>query len=146
MKKSLSFAAAVLLAFLAGCASGPKHSEVQASIPALKPDQGRIYFYRSGSMMGAAIQPEIMLNGTAVGESKPGGFFFVDTAPGPKEVATTSEVEKKLTFTLDRGQTRYVRTAISFGVAVGRVSPELVDNATGEKEIAETSYTGKPLR
>ena len=113
-------------------------------MPALKQNQGRIYFYRTSSMMGAAIQPSVLLNGKVVGESKPGGFFFVDAAPGSQEVSTTTEVEKKLTFKLDPGQTRYVRTSISFGVLAGRVQPELVDNGTGDKELRETSYIGTP--
>lgn len=146
MKSALSLSTAFSFALLAGCASGPKHSEIQASIPQPQPTDGRIFFYRSGSMFGAAIQPQIMLNGDAVGESKPGGFFFVDRARGPMEVSTTTEVEKKLTFTLDPGQTRYVRTVVGFGVVAGRVYPELVDNATGEKEIQEASYIGLPLK
>jgi len=100
-------------AVLTACASGPKMAEVQSSIPALKAGQGRIYFYRSNSMMGAAIQPAIKVNGEEVGSSKPGGFFFVDQAPGPKEVTTSTEVEKKLTFTLGAGDVRYVKTTIS---------------------------------
>ena len=135
-----------VIAFLLGaCASGPKMSDVASSIPSLRSDEGRIYFYRSNSMLGAAIQPSIYLDGQVVGSSKPGGFFFVDAKPGPKEVATTTEVEKKLTFTLDRGQTRYVRTAISMGVLAGRVQPELVDEATGASELKEMSYIGTPL-
>ena len=132
-------------ALLAACASGPKHAEVQSSIPALKASEGRLYVYRSGSMMGAAIQPNVVINGKVAGESKPGGFFFVDLPPGTVEVSTSTEVEKKLTLTLDAGQTRYVRTTVGFGLMVGRVYPELVDNAQGAKEITETSYTGKPL-
>jgi hypothetical protein len=93
-------------------------------------------------MLGAAIQPNIMLNGKVVGESKPGGFFYVDDAAGAKEVSTSTEVERKLTFTLEPGQTRYVRTAAGFGLVVYRIYPELVDNATAEKEIQETSYVG----
>jgi hypothetical protein len=80
-----------------------------------------------------------------VGDSKPGGFFFVDLPPGNVEVSTTTEVEKKATFTLERGQTRYVRTSPSFGILVGRIVPELVDTATGESELREMSYIGKPL-
>ena len=132
--------------FVSACASGPKFSEIQTSIPLLKSDQGRIYFFRSSSMFGAAIQPSILLNGAVVGDSQPGGFFFVDQAPGAKEVSTSTEVEKKLTFTLEPGQTRYVRTVIGFGIVAGRVYPELVDNATGEKEIADAGYIGKPLK
>jgi hypothetical protein len=138
-------AVVVLAGMLAACASGPKLAEMKSSIPEVKPTEGRVYFYRAGSMMGAAIQPNILVNGKVVGESKPGGFFFVDLAPGAVEVSTSTEVEKKLTFTLDPAQTRYVRTVIGFGLLVGRVYPELVDTAEGAKALADTSYIGKPL-
>lgn len=132
-------------ALLAACASGPKHAEIQASIPAVKAGEGRLYVYRESSMMGAAIQPNVLVNGKVVGTSKPGGFFFVDLPPGAVEVSTSTEVEKKLSLTLDAGQTRYVRTVIGFGLLVGRVYPELVDNAAGAKALADTSYIGAPL-
>jgi hypothetical protein len=132
-------------ALLAACASGPKHAEIQSSIPAMKAGEGRLYVYRESSMLGAAIQPSVLVNGKVAGQSKPGGFFFVDLAPGSVEVSTSTEVEKKLSLTLDAGQTRYVRTVIGFGLLVGRVYPELVDNAAGAKAVAETSYIGAPL-
>jgi hypothetical protein len=146
--KNKSSQSAILVAsavLLAACATGPKHSEVASTIPALKAGEGRVYLYRSNSMVGAAIQPSILVNGKVVGDSKPGGFFFVDLPPGNVEVSTTTEVEKKATFTLERGQTRYVRTSPSFGILVGRIVPELVDTATGESELREMSYIGKPL-
>lgn len=141
----LGLTVAVVLS-LAACASGPKMAEVKSSIPAVAAEQGRVYFYRSASMMGAALQPKIQLNGTPVGESVPGGFFFIDQTPGNISVTTATEVEKALTFTLTGGQTRYVRTTVGFGLMVGRVYPELVDNETAEKELADLSYTGKPLK
>lgn len=61
------------------------------------------------------------------------------------EVSTATEVEKKLTFMLEAGQTRYVRTVIGLGVIAGRAYPELVDNATAEKEMADSSYFGTAL-
>jgi Protein of unknown function (DUF2846) len=145
MKSLYSVILLLATALLTACASGPKMMEVQSSIPALQANEGRVFFYRSGSMMGAAIQPNILVNGKVAGESKPGGFFFVTSAPGPMEVAVSTEVEKKLTFTLEAGQTRYVRTKIGFGVIAGRVYPELVDPAEATKELAETSYIGTPL-
>lgn len=134
-----------MAALLGACASGPKHAEIQSSIPAMKAGEGRLYVYRESSMMGAAIQPSVLVNGKVAGQSKPGGFFFVDLPPGSVEVSTSTEVEKKLSLTLDAGQTRYVRTVIGFGLLVGRVYPELVDNAAGAKAVAETSYIGAPL-
>ena len=94
------FLLVALSILLSACATGPKLAEIKSNIPLLSSDKGRIYFYRSSSMVGSAIQPSILLNGKVVGTSKPGGFFFVDEIPGPIEVATTTEVEKKLTFTL----------------------------------------------
>jgi hypothetical protein len=131
---------------IAGCASGPKHSELASAIPALKAGEGRIYFYRSNSMLGAAVQPSVSLNGNVVGDSKPGGFFFVDAKAGPMEVTTATEVEKKLTFTLEPRQTRYVRTVIGMGVFMGRVYPELVDPTEGEAELRQMSYIGSALK
>jgi hypothetical protein len=71
-----------------------------------------------------------------------GGFFYVDRPAGSYEVVTSTEVERKLSFTLDKGQTRYVRLEVSMGFFVGHVYPELVEPDVGAKEIQETSYTG----
>jgi hypothetical protein len=131
-----------LAVVLTGCASGIKHKDMQASIPALQADKGRIYFYRNASMLGAALQPNILLDGKVVGESRPGGFFFVDSSAGNHEVSASTEVEKKLTFTLDKGEVKYVKTSPSFGVMVGRIVPELVTAAEAEKELADLSFTG----
>lgn len=131
-----------LAVVLTGCASGVKHKDMQASIPAIKADSGRIFFYRSSSMFGAAIQPNILLDGKVVGESQPGGFFFVDSSVGNHEVSTSTEVEKKVTFTLAKGEVKYVKTSVSFGALVGRIIPELVNAAEGEKELADLSFTG----
>lgn len=145
MRSFRPYALLLLALLLSACATGPKFGETQSAIPTLKAEQGRIYFYRVASMVGAALQPTIYLNGLPVGDSKPGGFFFVDQAPGAQNVSTATEVEKKLTITLDAGQTRYIRTTTGLGLFVGRVYPELVDDATAQREIYDTSYTGGPL-
>ena len=127
---------------ISGCATGPTYSTVRDTIPVVPTDKGRIYFYRSGSPFGAAVQPSILLNGMNVGNSVPGGVFFKDVKTGNYEVATSTEVERKLTFTIAAGQVRYVKTTIGIGFFVGRVYPELVDRETGTKEIQDLSYTG----
>lgn len=134
---------AALLA--AGCASGPKFSEIASSIPTLKAAEGRIYFYRT-SMLGAAIQPTINLNGVAVGTSRPGGFFFVDRSPGNYEIVMASEVERKVTFVLTTGEHKYIRTSVGMGFFVGRPQAELVSAEEGHKEVSELSYTGEALK
>src|SRR3990172_903452 len=131
-----------VFALLAGCAAtGVKYTEMKASVPALKPGEGRIYFYRSASMVGAAIQPEIKLNGVTVGSSVPGGVFFVDRPAGNYEASAATEVERKLTFTLATGETKYVRTYPSFGVMVGRINFELLNAAVAEAQLAPLSHT-----
>jgi hypothetical protein len=125
---------------LAACASGPKYADMKSSIPVAASGQGRIYFYRASSMFGAAIQPSIMLNGEAVGSSQPGGFFYVDRAPGNYEVSCSTEVERKASFVLEAGQERYVKTSIGMGAFVGHAIPELVDAAEGMKAIQTLHY------
>ena len=141
--KKLSRAILVLAISMlaAGCASGPKFSEVSPSLSKLSPDSGRIFIYRT-AVLGAAVQPDIRLNGGVVGSAVPQGFFYLDRAPGNYEIETSTEVDRKLSFILEKGQTRYVRLNISMGFFVGHVYPELVENREGEAEIQECSYTG----
>ena len=132
----------VIALLMGGCASsGPKLTEIQTTMTPLAADQGRIYFYRSSSMFGAAIQPDIRLNGEVVGSSKPGGFFYRDVKGGNQTVSTSTEVERQLTFTIAAKEVRYVRTSPSFGLLVGRVQPELVPSEEAEKELADLHYT-----
>jgi hypothetical protein len=135
--------AALLL--LSGCATGPKYTEVISTIPALAPSQGRIYFYRP-SALGTAVQPDINLNGQKVGTAKPHGFYFVDRAPGNYEVSAATETEKKLTFTLEPRQERFVRLKIQMGLLVGRIVPELVDKTEAEGELRDLSFIAEPLK
>jgi outer membrane murein-binding lipoprotein Lpp len=136
------FAAAVLAALVSGCASGVKYSEMASSIPTLNANQGRIYFLRSASMFGAAIQPEIRLNEKVVGKSQPGGFFYVDRPAGQYSAACSTETDKTLSFSLDAGETKYVRTTPSFGLAVGRINPTLETPELAAKELPDLSFTG----
>jgi len=136
------FAGIAVTSLMAGCASGVKHSEMASSIPSLKSGEGRVYFMRSASMFGAAIQPDIRLNGQVVGESKPGGFFFVDRPAGKYVASAATETEKTLSFVLDSGETKYVRSSPSFGLMVGRVVLELETPEKAKEELGSLSYTG----
>jgi hypothetical protein len=144
MKRGMLFSTwvAVLITAATGCASGPRFNDLQAAIPPLGAEQGRIFFYRPAGMAGAAIQPEIRLNGDVVGRSQPNGFFFVDRYPGSMRVLTETEVENAIEFVLDAGQTRYVETSVSMGFLVGRVTPKLIDPAQGALDVQNLVYTG----
>ena len=138
----VSVFAAVLL--VAGCASGPKYSEVAARTPALKGGEGRIYFYRESSMLGAALQPDIKLNGAVVGSSKPGGYFYVDRPAGSYVASASTETEKTASFTLDAGETKYLKSSPSFGIVVGRIVITIESPEKAKLELASLSNTGAP--
>ena len=128
-----------VIACLAGCASGPKYNDAVLELPAIPAGMERIWFYRT-AVVGAAVQPNVYLNGEAVGTAAPKGFFFADRPPGDYTVTTTTELEKKLTFKLEKGQPRYVRLDISMGLFVGHVYPVLVDDNEAREELSSTSY------
>jgi hypothetical protein len=142
MKDMLRALATILLTvFVFGCATGPKFSEVSSSIGTAPEDKGRIYLYRT-AVVGAAVRPQVRLNGEVVGTAVPKGFFYVDREPGNYTIETSTEVDRRLSLVLEKAQTRYVRLNISIGFFVGHVYPELVENEVGEKEIQGCSYTG----
>lgn len=134
----------LLLTVLSGCATGPKYTEVASSFDTLESGKGRIFIYRPSSF-GAAIQPKVRLDGEVVGKAKPKGFFFIDRAPGEYEIATSTEVERSLSLTLDEGETRYVRLSVSMGFMVGHVYPELVEPSEAQEEIKALSYIDSPV-
>ena len=100
-----------------------------------------MYFYRT-TALGAGVQPAVKLNGEKIGTAKPQGFFYADRPAGNYEIETSTEVKRRLSLTLDKSQTRYVRLNMAMGFFVGHVYPELVDDQTGEKEIRGCKYTG----
>jgi len=140
--KGVLLAAGTAAWLVSGCASGPSFQDVQQAMPPLRAGEGRIFFLRSASMMGAAIQPELRIDEEVVGRSRPGGFFFVDRKPGSFVASATTEVETTLSFRLAAGETKYLRTSIDFGLFAGHVvlREEYPDGARAE--LASLAYTG----
>lgn len=126
MNRRLAIGAIAACVFPAGCATtGPTFQQVNAAEPTLKAGEGRVYFFRPPSMIGVAVHPSIKLNGEVVGDSRPGGFFYVDRPAGRYVASVSTETEKTLSFTLEAGETKYVRGSVSMGLFVGRVILEL---------------------
>lgn len=146
MYRFMKFFALIFLAVIfSSCATGPKYSEIKTSLSMINPEEGRIFFYRPSSL-GAAIRPDVVLNNEKVGQAISWGFFYVDRAPGNYEVVLSTEVDKRLTFTLDKGQTRYVRMSVGLGVIIYRVFPTLVDESKALSEMEGLSYTGTKVK
>ncbi len=142
MKKILCLILLATAVTLGGCASGQKFDQVATSIPVLKKNEGRIYFYREAGI-GLAVQPDIRLNDQVVGVSKPDGFFYVDRPSGDYTVATKTEVENTVSFHLDKGETKYIRTSVGMGILVGHVTPTIEPPEAGSLAIRSLAYTGQ---
>lgn len=140
MKKLAILIALACAAMFSGCASGPQYSAIKDTIPPVPAESGRIYFFRP-SVLGAAIQPDVKVNGQVVGVAKSHGFFYIDRPAGEYKIETSTEVTRTLSLVLEKGQTRFVQLNISMGFFVGHVYPELVDEATGTKGIADCKMT-----
>jgi len=135
------FACCLVALTLSACASGVKFIEMNPGTMPKDQNSGRIFFYRT-TVLGAALRPDINLNGTKVGDAIAQGFFYVDRPAGNYEVVTSTEVDRKVTFVLEKGQTRFVKFSVSMGFFVGHVYGELVDSAEGLEDIKECKYTG----
>lgn len=136
------FLLAVLAAGLFGCsATGPRFSEVSQSLPSLGENEGRIYFFRN-SFMGAAVQPEVSVNGRLVGKSQPNSFFFIDRPAGSYRATARTEAEGSIDIVLRPKQTAYVQMSISMGFLVGHPAFERVGEAEGRSALPPLAYSG----
>ncbi len=136
----------LVVLLLTGCAAtGQNYLSVSSSIPPLKGEGGRVFFYRTDSMMGVALQPEIRLDHQVVGKSQPGGFFFVDTSAGRHVASSQTESEAKLEFDLEPGGTVYIASSIGLGILVGRIQLELKPETVALSDLSPLRYTGRDM-
>lgn len=138
MKPTIASVSALLVLFISACATGPSLRENAQALPALELGKGRIFFYRT-IVIGAAYQPDVLLNGQKAGNAVPRGVFFRDVSPGKYSVTTTMTSEI-VNFDVVAGEKKYIKLSYAFGF---RIYPELVDSATGEAESSELSYIGQ---
>lgn len=142
MKIKLLSVVALLAVFLSGCATGPGYQEYASNIKPAVADQGRIYVYRT-SVLGAAIQPKVKLNGNEIGKAVPQGFFYVDQPAGDYQISTSTEVKRSLSISLAPGEEKYVRLDVKMGMFAGHIKPVLVDQSEGKEQIKKTKYVGE---
>lgn len=148
LRRWWTFAALLALLWLQGCAAtGPKGSELGATLGAVPAGYARLVLFRSSGMLGAAVQPEILVDGQVVGTSKPGGFFVADVGPGKRVISASTEAASRLELDVLAGRTYYVRSAISMGLMVGRIALTEEGAVTAREELADLAYTGtSPVR
>ncbi|SFM98773.1 DUF2846 domain-containing protein [Variovorax sp. OV329] len=136
----MGMAAAALC--LVGCgATGPRYMEIEGKLPPLEKEQGRVFFYRA-SALGAAVQPEVRLNGQLVGTSQPNSFFFVDRPAGEYRASAKTETEATLNVKVQPMAVSYVAMGIGFGLLVGRPTFSMVSEAQARAELPSLAYGG----
>jgi hypothetical protein len=135
----------ILMAFaalLAGCAAtGPKYSEAQAGFPAIAAGEARVFFYRD-SMMGAALAPDVRVDGRVIAPMKPGSFFFVDVPAGRHAASASTEADSTVDFTAQDGDTVYISMSIGIGLVVGRPQLKVRVASEARQALPSLSYDG----
>ncbi len=128
-----------MIVMVAGCA-GVRYEDASAKIPPIPPGQGRIYFYQLHPTHLSTRQQKLRVNDVVVGRNKPGGFFFVDRPAGQYVVTNLYWTGDGVTFQLEAGQTRYVRsdTPMVLKAALTLVDPPEVAQA----EMRRLRYWG----
>jgi hypothetical protein len=127
---------------LTGCAAtGPRYVEVETNFPTLRPGYGRVLVYRPAGM-GAAVQPDVRLDGELIGKAQSEGFFFVDRAAGRHTLTTSTEVTSTVDIELSDGATAYVQFGMTMGLFVGQPRLTLQSAAAARLQLAGLAYTG----
>jgi len=129
------------VSFFAGCTTGPGYNSVKDTFPPPVADTGRIFVYRD-AVYNPKKTPAVLLNGEEVGLSKTQGFFYVDRPAGEYKIEISGESGPPVSFTLDRGQTVYVRISLHSNLVINHQYPEIVDAATAQREIVFCKYAG----
>lgn len=144
-----------LILFLTSCASLSKYSSVENTLPQIKPGYGRIVFYRNKYFPNMQLPMPLTLSGEKfvyVGQTQNGTCFIVDRPAGKYTMALESPLlligmtaDHSLSFILDDGQTRYVRTTFQ-AMAYHQYSSELVNQDEAEREIQDLDFMSEEQR
>jgi len=129
-----------LLAALCGCASSVPRDPVYVGAAERRVDAGTVVFYRTNSIYGAGLRPDIRLDGQYVGHSATGSMFRALVAPGKHRVSidpTGPGGGSGTSFDVNVGPlaTVYVRTWVGGLAWVGNLSYEQVDAAEAREHI-----------
>ena len=126
---SLIFTATILML---GCAaSGPAFIKIE-TIPEQK---GIVYLYRSKTIVGGAIVPQIWCNGRPVVELKRGGYYPYFADIGENIFTAKTEARTTVKVDVEPGKEYYIKLRIGVGIGVGRPHLNLMNEQQGAEEI-----------
>jgi len=133
MSKKVMYAAAIAIAApvmmtAPAPALAEKEEAPQLEIPAPPAGKGQILFYRTGSIMGAALGCAVFdVDGSEkISSLGAGKYFIVHSEPGERQFKVKSlEAKDTLTLEIEEDETQFVRCKIKSGFLSGRadISP-----------------------
>lgn len=97
-------------------------------------DKGQIVFYRTGSLMGAALGCTVHEGEGAADIERArlgaGKYYVITATPGKHQFYTKGEAKDRLNMEIEEGETYFVRCNIGMGVMSGRANLAPSDRAT----------------
>ena len=119
----LAFVPAAIL--LSACQTTRGKAVARLTLPLEEPPPGlaRIYFYRQEGKLFRAVEPTIVVNGSAVGISRPGEAFYKDAKPGQYQIFTTAEPDRVLYLEASPGGLHFVEMEVAFSGVGLKMSP-----------------------
>ncbi|MDE2597642.1 MAG: hypothetical protein KGL44_12270 [Sphingomonadales bacterium] len=132
MKSTLRILAAATLASGMSLAAQPTLAADKpvVRIPAPPPGKGQIVFFRTGTIMGAAMGCAVNEHGQKISSLGAGRYFILVTDPGRHEYTVKSEARDVLALEVESDETQYAVCKIKMGIMAGR--PDLRPSTEGE--------------
>lgn len=137
MRKAITGAGLALLAAVAVAPSAHAGDKPSVRIPAPPAGKGQIVFYRTGTIMGAAMGCAVNEHGQKISSLGSGRYFILVTDPGRHEYTVKSEAKDVLALEVEADETQYAMCRIKMGVMAGR--PDLRPSTAEEFTKAGTN-------
>lgn len=99
-------------------------------IPSPPVGKGQIVFYRTGTIMGAAMGCAVNEKGQKISSLGSGRYFILVTEPGRHEYTVKSEAKDVLALEVEADETQYAMCKIKMGIMAGR--PDLRPSTEAE--------------
>ncbi|MFY7837897.1 MAG: DUF2846 domain-containing protein [Novosphingobium sp.] len=99
-------------------------------IPPPPAGKGQIVFYRTGTIMGAAMGCAVNEKGQKISSLGSGRYFILVTEPGRHEYTVKSEAKDVLALEVESDETQYAMCKIKMGIMAGR--PDLRPSTEAE--------------
>ena len=114
--RMISLLAVLAASVLAGCtASGSAYTRSAAPT-----DEASVVFYRPPAFAGSAVDIMLVDNGAQIGRIQNGQFINYVAAPGMHKFHTdTMAIDKEIEYSVEAGETYYVRLGLRQGMWTG---------------------------